>query len=93
MNNYNWNRNIFILDADGANSAVSGVQFFATEWSNFMAFSSKARAQSTLDGPINGMIGAYYQKTERDYLARTASGALDAGNDFKCDYLPSLEFV
>jgi iron complex outermembrane receptor protein len=77
VNNYTWNRNIFIFDADGANSAVSAVQVFATEWSTFKAFSSEARVQSTLDGPINGMLGAYYQKTKRDYLAWTASGALE----------------
>jgi iron complex outermembrane recepter protein len=77
VNNYNHNRNIFIFDGDGATSAVSAVQVFATEWSTFKAFSSEARVQSTLDGPVNGMIGAYYQKTKRDYLAWTASGALE----------------
>lgn len=77
VNNYNWNRNIFIFDADGAISPVSAVQVFATEWSTFRAFSSEARVQSTFDGPINAMIGGYYQDTKRDYLAWTASGGLE----------------
>jgi outer membrane receptor protein involved in Fe transport len=77
VNNYNWNRNIFIFDGDFANSPTSAVQVFATEWSTFKAFSSEARVQSSFDGPINGMLGAYYQKTNRDYLAWTASGALE----------------
>ncbi|MEY4055341.1 MAG: hypothetical protein RL519_676 [Pseudomonadota bacterium] len=77
VNNYNWNRNIFIFDGDFATAAASAVQVFATEWSVFHAFSSEARAQTTFSGPINGMIGAYYQDTKRDYLAWTASGALE----------------
>jgi iron complex outermembrane receptor protein len=77
VNNYNRNRNIFIFDADAAYSAISAVQVFATEYSTFRAVSSEARIQSTFDGPINGMIGGYYQNTKRDYLAYTASGGLE----------------
>lgn len=77
VNNYNWNRNIFIFDGDYATAAASAVQVFATEWSTFEAFSSEARLQTTMDGPLNGMIGGYYQDTKRDYLAWTASGALE----------------
>ncbi|WP_165324254.1 TonB-dependent receptor [Rhizorhabdus phycosphaerae] len=74
--NYNWNRNIFRFDGDLISS--SGPQnVFATEWSTFRAFSSELRALTTYEGPINLMVGGYYQKTKRDYLAWTASGGLE----------------
>lgn len=76
VTNFNRNRNIFQFDADSV-SRSGAPSVFATEWSTFRAFSSELRALSTLDGPLNAMVGAYYQKTKRDYLAFTASGGLE----------------
>ncbi|ABD26905.1 TonB-dependent receptor [Novosphingobium aromaticivorans DSM 12444] len=76
VTNYNWNRNIFQFDADSVSrSGAPGV--FASEWSTFHAFSEEIRALTSYDGPVNLMVGGYYQKTKRDYLAWTASGGLE----------------
>lgn len=77
VNNYNQNRNIFVFDADGAQSAISPTQVWATEWSKYRAFSSEVRMLTEFDGPLNAMVGAYYQDTFRDYQAWTASGGLE----------------
>ncbi|MBF9152365.1 TonB-dependent receptor [Novosphingobium jiangmenense] len=79
VTNYNWNRNIFQFDGDSVSrSGAPGV--FATEWSTFHAFSEELRALTSYDGPVNLMVGGYYQKTKRDYLAWTASGGLENSN-------------
>ena len=79
VTNYNWNRNIFQFDGDSVSRAgAPGV--FATEWSTFHAFSEELRALTSYDGPVNLMVGGYYQKTKRDYLAWTASGGLENSN-------------
>ncbi|TAL03339.1 MAG: ligand-gated channel [Rhodospirillaceae bacterium] len=76
VTNYNWNRNIFIFDGDSV--SASGPQgVFATEGTAYHAFSSELRALTHYDSPFNGMIGAYYQSSKRDYLAYTASGGLE----------------
>ncbi|GLS98844.1 TonB-dependent receptor [Sphingobium jiangsuense] len=76
VTNYNWNRNIFQFDGDSVSRAgAPGV--FATEWSTYHAFSEELRALTSYDGPVNAMLGGYYQKTKRDYLAWTASGGLE----------------
>lgn len=79
VTNYNWNRNIFQFDADSV-SRSGAPSVFATEWSTFHAFSEELRALTSYDGPVNLMIGGYYQKTKRDYLAWTASGGLENSN-------------
>ncbi|MDP3673804.1 MAG: TonB-dependent receptor [Novosphingobium sp.] len=76
VTNYNWNNNTFQFDGDSVSRAGAG-GVFATEDTDFRAFSTEFRALSTLDGPINGMVGAYYQHTKRDYDAWTASGGLE----------------
>lgn len=76
VTNYNWNRNVFQLDGDVVSrSGPAGVN--ATEWSTFHAFSEELRATTSFDGVFNGMVGGYYQKTKRNYLAWTASGGLE----------------
>ncbi|WP_221794442.1 TonB-dependent receptor [Aquisediminimonas sediminicola] len=89
VTNYNWNRNIFRFDADSLSASNLPSDFngttvtppyggiFATEWSTFHALSSEFRALTNYDGPVNLMVGGYYQKTKRDYLAWTASGGLE----------------
>lgn len=76
VTNYNWNRNIFLFDADSlSRGGAPGV--FATEYSTFHAFSEELRALTSYDGPVNLMVGGLYQKTKRDYQAWTASGGLE----------------
>lgn len=40
---------------------------FATESSSWKAFSTELRMLTTNDGPLNGMLGVLYQKTDRDF--------------------------
>ncbi|RZF65106.1 ligand-gated channel [Sphingomonas populi] len=76
VTNYNWNRNTFQFDADSVSRAgAPGV--FATEDSTWHAFSQEVRAQTTIGGLWDAMIGGYYQSTKRDYNAWTASGGLE----------------
>lgn len=76
VTNYNWNRNTFQFDGDSVSRAgAPGV--FATEDSTFHAFSQEVRAQTSLGGFWDAMVGGYYQKTNRDYDAWTASGGLE----------------
>jgi iron complex outermembrane recepter protein len=76
VTNYNWNRNRFQFDGDSVSrSGAPGV--FATEDSEFRALSTEFRALTTFDGAFNLMAGIYYQDTNRDYDAWTASGGLE----------------
>ncbi|WP_156680902.1 TonB-dependent receptor [Sphingomonas profundi] len=79
VTNYNSNRNTFIFDGDSV-SAGGPVGVYATERSSFKAFSSEFRALTTYDGPINVLVGGYYQSTKRVYNAFTASGGLENVN-------------
>jgi iron complex outermembrane receptor protein len=79
VTNYNYNRNTFIFDGDTV-SAAGPAGVYATERSSWHAFSSEFRALTTYDGPVNVMLGGYYQKTKRNYLAFTASGGLENSN-------------
>ena len=64
VTNYNWNRNQWGL---GYN-IESPVSFTAShEDTSWRAFSNENRVQTTFDGPINLMIGTYYQHTKRNY--------------------------
>ena len=76
VTNLNHNENVFQFDADSVSRPGAG-GVFATEWSTYKAFSSELRALTKLDGIFNAMVGGYYQNTNRDYLAWTASGGLE----------------
>ncbi|GGC39839.1 TonB-dependent receptor [Novosphingobium marinum] len=75
VTNYNWNRNIFRIDANSV--AASPVGLYATEDTDFQAWSNELRVLSGLDGPFNFMIGGLYQWTKRDYDAWTAQAGLE----------------
>ncbi|HEX8058272.1 MAG TPA: TonB-dependent receptor [Novosphingobium sp.] len=64
VTNYNTNNNRWACACD---FQTSNAGQWATENSTWKAFSQELRAQTTLDGPINGMIGALYQNTKRDF--------------------------
>lgn len=76
VTNYNWNRNTFQFDGDSlSRSGAPGV--FATEDSDFHAFSQELRAQTSSHSFWDVMVGGYYQSTKRNYGAWTASGGLE----------------
>lgn len=76
VTNYNWNRNTFQFDGDSlSRSGPQGV--FATEDSDFHAFSQEVRAQTSTGSFWDAMVGGYYQSTMRDYDAWTVSGGLE----------------
>jgi len=64
VNNWNHNDNTWACNCDFQGSPVTT---FATEDSPFTAVSSELRALTTSSGPLNGMLGVYYQKTNRDF--------------------------
>ena len=76
VTNYNWNRNTFQFDGDSV-SRTGAPGVFATEDTDFHAFSQEVRVQTTLGGFWDAMLGGYYQSTTRDYDAWTASGGLE----------------
>jgi iron complex outermembrane recepter protein len=76
VTNYNWNRNTFLFDGDSVSRAgAPGV--FASEDTDFRAFSTEFRALTNLGGMFDAMVGVYLQDTKRDYDAWTASGGLE----------------
>ena len=74
VSNYNWNGNRFACDCDFQSGTA---QTFATENSGWHAFSSELRALTTYDGPVNLMVGAYYQQTKRQFDQWIAGFGLD----------------
>jgi iron complex outermembrane receptor protein len=57
--------NYFLGDYDLTGSADGGT--WGAERSKYKAFSEEIRAQTKLDGPINFMVGVYYQNTRLDF--------------------------
>lgn len=74
ITNYNWNRNKWGL-AQNVHSATSFIA--STEDTSYWAFSNETRLQTSFDGPINLLIGTYYQKSKRDYHQRGAFVGLE----------------
>jgi len=64
VTNYNRNNNRWACACDFQSSDTGT---WATEDSTYRAFSSELRALTDYDFPVNGMIGALYQKTKRDF--------------------------
>jgi outer membrane receptor protein involved in Fe transport len=73
--NYNWNKNVFKIDANAI--AASPVGLYATEDTSYHSFSDELRATSDFGGMFDFMIGGLYQRTKRDYLAWTAQAGLE----------------
>ena len=57
--------NYFLGDYDYSGAADGGT--WGAERSAYSAFSSEVRAQTTLDSPINFMVGGYFQSTKLDF--------------------------
>lgn len=66
VSNFNRNTNTFVIDGDYYSSPLSNT--WATERTHFRAFSSELRALTTYDGPLNLLVGAYYQHTKLNLL-------------------------
>lgn len=70
--NYNYNQNHLATDAD--DQSYGPVSVYATELTKYHSFSAETRAQTKLDGPINGLLGFLYQSTGRSLLQYAAAG-------------------
>lgn len=81
--NYHSQKVGWVIDADGgASTAV-----FASEFNQFENFSLESRAATVFDGPINGVLGFYYQTTDRKFrqeviFAGAENSAADPTNRF-----------
>ncbi len=69
VNNWNRNNNRWSCNCD---FQASPITVFATEDSSFRAISSELRGLTKLDGPINGLLGVYWQDTKRDFKQHIA---------------------
>ncbi|KQM21052.1 TonB-dependent receptor [Novosphingobium sp. Leaf2] len=65
VTNYNFNRNHWTADIDYQSSPT--VNIWGGEVSRWRAFSQELRALSQFDGPINFLLGGYYQNTKRTF--------------------------
>jgi iron complex outermembrane receptor protein len=65
VTNYNKHRNRWGL---GFNVESATAFTTSTENTSYWAFSTENRIESKFDGPFNVMLGAYYQKSKRDYF-------------------------
>ncbi|MFN3233585.1 MAG: TonB-dependent receptor [Alphaproteobacteria bacterium] len=61
--NWHQQRVGWVIDADGGGET----QIFASEFSVFNNYSIESRAATKFDGPLNGVLGVYYQQTDRDF--------------------------
>jgi len=65
ITNYNQNRNQWVADIDYQSSPT--VNIWGAEISKWKAFSQELRALTEFDGPVNLMVGGYYQNTKRNF--------------------------
>jgi len=75
VNNYNRNVNQWACDCTFVSSDTAAAP--STERSIYHAFSSELRAQTKLDGPVNLLAGAYYQKTRRFHQQTGSFGNIE----------------
>ena len=68
--------NYFLGDYDSTGMANGGT--WGAERSAYRAFSEEVRAQTRFDGPLNALVGGYYQRTRLDFHQLVIfSGALE----------------
>ena len=81
--NYHSQKVGWVIDADGgASTAV-----FASEYNQFENFSFESRTATAFDAAVNGVLGFYYQTTDRDFrqeviFAGAENSAADPTNRF-----------
>jgi iron complex outermembrane recepter protein len=66
VSGYHHFENFFLGDYDATGAADGGT--WGAERSEYRAWSSEQRLQTTLDGPLNFMLGLYNQSTRLDFL-------------------------
>ncbi|MDH3673738.1 MAG: TonB-dependent receptor, partial [Gammaproteobacteria bacterium] len=74
VTNYNFHRNKWGL---GQNVISPTSYIAATQNTSLDAFSNETRYQTNRDGPVNYMIGFYYQNTDRDHTQAGAFAPLE----------------
>ncbi|MBI1179703.1 MAG: TonB-dependent receptor [Alphaproteobacteria bacterium] len=75
VSNYQRNRNRWGCECQNISAPASFIS--ATENSLWEAFSNETRLQTNYDGPVNMMIGFYYQDTKRDHRQAGAFGGVE----------------
>lgn len=75
VTNYNKNKNVWTADVDYQSSPT--VNIWAAEDSRWSALSSELRILSKFDGPLNFLIGGYYQNTKRDFNQAVINAAAE----------------
>ena len=65
VNNHNWNKNEWAL---GFNIEAPTSFTTSYERTSYWSFSNENRLQTNFSGPINAMVGTYYQKSKRLYF-------------------------
>ncbi len=65
VTNYNWNKNHWTADIDYQSSPTLNI--WGGEVSRWHAFSEELRVLSKFDGPLNFLLGGYYQTTNRGF--------------------------
>ncbi|MFS0736832.1 TonB-dependent receptor [Sphingomonas sp. 1P06PA] len=74
VSNYNRSRLKFLLDGD---YQAGQTQTTATERSTFRAISNETRILSDFDGPVNFLLGGYYQDTHRWFNQLVPTGNVE----------------
>jgi outer membrane receptor protein involved in Fe transport len=86
VTNYQGNNNNWGCECQNESTPASFIA--ATEDSTWHAFSEEARLQTTLDWPVNFMVGVYYQKSSRDHnQAANFGGVEDSSQPIDKRYL------
>jgi outer membrane receptor protein involved in Fe transport len=75
ITNYNRNINRWACDCTFVSSDLAAAP--STERSIYHAFSTELRAQTHFDGPLNLLVGGYYQKTKRNHFQTGAFANID----------------
>lgn len=75
VNNYNRNVNQWACDCTFVSSDLAAAP--SSERSIYHAFSSELRGQTRFDGPVNVLVGAYYQKTHRNHRQSGSFGNIE----------------
>jgi len=74
VNNWNRNTNRWACNCD---FQASPITVFATESSSFRAISSELRGLTKFEGPVNALLGVYWQDTKRDFEQNIAFANLE----------------
>lgn len=83
ISNYHKTRNKWASDANWQGGPRG---FYSVEDHQFSAFSSELRALTSFEGPVNLMLGAYYQNTDQELNQAAAQNGLENSNAPRPEY-------